>query len=208
MHDLLEGILPLVISKMILHFIKRKFFTLDQLNNKIKNFKYGYREVVNKPCSIDYKQLINGKINQTAAQMWLLAVNLPIMISSFIDESDSVWHCFTVLLRICRLVFLDSISQFQVYLLQDLIEQFLIEQKENFFQSYKKNDPKSVLKSVIRENGPPFRYWCMRYEAYHNICKRVAHHNCNFVNIAKSVAFHLQTVSCAAILNNEIFRDV
>ncbi|KAI9554867.1 hypothetical protein GHT06_020144 [Daphnia sinensis] len=172
MHDLLEGILPLVISKMILHFIKRKFFTLDQLNNKIKNFKYGYREIVNKPCSIDYKQLINGKINQTAAQMWLLAVNLPIMISSFIDESDSVW-CFTVLLRICRIVFLDSISQFQVYLLQELIEEFVIEYKENFFQSYKENDPKSVL-VFIKLLGPLKPFWCMRLEpstAISSLCK-------------------------------------
>ena len=61
--------------------------------------------------------------------------------------------------------------------------------------------------AIIRENGPPMRYWCMRYEAYHNICKRVAHVNCNFTNIAKSVAMHLQTVSCAAILNDNLFHS-
>jgi hypothetical protein len=210
MHDLLEGILPLVISKMILHFIKRKFFTLDQLNNKIKNFKYGYHEVVNKPCSIDRKQLINGKINQTASQMWLLAVNLPIMISSFIDESDSVWHCFTVLLRICRLVFLDSISQFQVYLLQDLIEEFLIEYKENFFQSYKKNDPKSVLKCRITPKmhhlvhyprfikllGPLKPFWCMRFEAKHSYFKSLQRKIKNFINPPFTLAMRHQQWQC------------
>jgi hypothetical protein len=108
------------------------------LNNEIENFKYGYCEIAEKPCSIDYKHLIEGKINQTAAQQWRLAINLPIMISRFIDEYDPVWHCFTVLLRICGLVFLDSISEFQVLLLEDLIEEFLVAYKNNFFQSYKK----------------------------------------------------------------------
>jgi hypothetical protein len=43
----------------------------------------------------------------------------------------------------------------------------------------------------------------MRFEAYHNICKHVALANCNFVNIADNVAYHLQTISCAAILNDK-----
>jgi hypothetical protein len=111
---------------------------LSQLNNEIEIFKYGYSEIADKPYSIDYKQLIKGKINQTAAQLRQLEINLPIMISSFIDEYDPVWHCFTVLLRICGLVFLDSISEFQVVLLEDLIEEFLVVHKNNFFQSYKK----------------------------------------------------------------------
>ncbi len=61
--------------------------------------------------------------------------------------------------------------------------------------------------AIIGESGPPLRYWCMRFEAFHNICKRVAHANCNFVNIAKSVAHHLQTVSCAAILYDKIITS-
>nr|CAH0100559.1 unnamed protein product [Daphnia galeata] len=138
------------------HF-ERVYGITDQLNNKIENFKYGYSEVADKPCSIEYKQLIGGKMSQTAAQLLLLAVNLPIMISSFIDEYDPVWHCFTVLLRICRLVFLDSISKFQVVLLEDLIEEFLVAYKDNFFQSYKKNNPKSVLKCRIT---PKSTIWC------------------------------------------------
>ncbi|KAK4006694.1 hypothetical protein OUZ56_011852 [Daphnia magna] len=53
--------------------------------------------------------------------------------------------------------------------------------------------------AVIRENGPPVRYWCMRFEAYHNIYKRVAHHNSNFVKIAKK-SKNLVVENASAIL--------
>lgn len=43
MHDLLERILPLVLSKLILHCFQRKYFTLVKLNDLIANFKYGHR---------------------------------------------------------------------------------------------------------------------------------------------------------------------
>jgi hypothetical protein len=33
---------------------------------------------------------------------------------------------------------------------------------------------------IIREQGPPMRYWCTRYEAYHNVGKRLAQANLNF----------------------------
>jgi hypothetical protein len=107
-HDILEGILPFVISKVIMYCIKSKFFTLKTLNHIIENFNYGHREVIDKPCTIDYSQLNKGKMNHSAVQIWLLAINLPLMIGNFIGESDPVWHCFTTLLQISRLIFLNQ----------------------------------------------------------------------------------------------------
>ncbi len=91
---------------------KSKFFKLKTLNHIIENFKYGHREFIDKPCAIEYSQLLLGKMNQSAVQIWLLAIYLPLMIGSFIDKTDPVWLCFITLLEICRLVFLESISDF------------------------------------------------------------------------------------------------
>jgi hypothetical protein len=110
MHDILEGILPLVISKLLMYCIKSKSFNLKTLNDIIENFKYKNREVIDKPSTIDYSQLKEGTMNKTAAQIWLLAILLPLKIGNFISESDPVWHCFTTLLQISRLIFLEPIS--------------------------------------------------------------------------------------------------
>jgi hypothetical protein len=133
MHDILEGILPLVISKVIMYCIKSNFFSLKTLNNIIEIFNYGHREVIDKPCPIDYSQLIKGKMNQSAVQIWLLAINLPLMIGNFIGESDPVWLCFTTLLQISRLIFLESISDLEIVKLELLIEEFCVDYKDIFF---------------------------------------------------------------------------
>lgn len=55
----------------------------------------------------------------------------------------------------------------------------------------------------ILENGPPTGHWCMRYESFHNIFKRMCHLNCNFINISKSVATHLQLFFCISVNEQE-----
>ena len=100
---------------------------------------FGHREVINKPSPITLTSLYSGDINQSASQLWLLSITFPLMVGALVDESDKAWHCFTVLLEICRIIFLESISHFQIEMLEQLIEEFLTAYKENFFQSYKKN---------------------------------------------------------------------
>ena len=139
MHDILEGIPPLVLSKLLLHCLQKKYFSLKKLNSKIEKFAYGHREVIDKPSPITLTSLHSGDINQSASQLWLLSITFPLMVGALVDESDKAWHCFTVLLEICRIIFLESISHFQIEMLEQLIEEFLTAYKENFFQSYKKN---------------------------------------------------------------------
>lgn len=55
-------------------------------------------------------------------------------------------------------------------------------------------------------HGSPIRYWCMRYEAFHNIVKRKAQLNFNFTNISKSIAHHLQSVFCANMQSDDGFK--
>lgn len=160
------------------------------------NFNYGHREVIDKPCTIDYSQLNKGKMNHSAVQIWLLAINLPLMIGNFIGESDPVWHCFTTLLQISRLIFLESISDFEIVKLGLLIEEFCVDYKVHFFQSYKRDDPKSKLKCsiipkmhhlvhyprFIKLLGPLHSFWCMRFEAKHSYFKQLQRKIKNFID--------------------------
>ncbi len=50
MHVLFEGVLPKVIKLMLNKFInEQKYFTLDTLNERVKNFAYGRAEARNRP---------------------------------------------------------------------------------------------------------------------------------------------------------------
>lgn len=49
MHDFLEGVVPLELGLILNHLIIKKYFTLAQLNYKIKKSKFGYHDSANKP---------------------------------------------------------------------------------------------------------------------------------------------------------------
>ena len=61
MHVLFEGVLSLEVRLMLKHFILEKFFTLDTLNSRIKNFAYGRKEAMNKPPKSFSSGHITGK---------------------------------------------------------------------------------------------------------------------------------------------------
>lgn len=210
MHDILEGLIPLILSKLIVHCIQKKYFTLNTLNDAIAKFKYGYREMVNKPCPISMSSLYSGKIDQSASQLWLMAINFPLIVGNLVDAGDETWHCFLLLLQISRLVFLDSISSSQLLILEQLIEEFIIAYKANFYQSYQKGN-KNYLKKCevtpkmhhlvhyprfIRLLGPLTSFWCMRFEAKHSYFKSLQRRIHNFINSPLTLATRHQQWQC------------
>lgn len=61
MHDLLEGVLQYECKEMLKIFInEEKYLTLDQLNERIKRFDYGYYNDKNRPSPISQQTLNNA----------------------------------------------------------------------------------------------------------------------------------------------------
>lgn len=199
-----------LMSKVLMYCITSQLFTLRTFNDIIIHFKYGHREVIDRPSAIEYSHLKAGTIHQSAVQTWLLAVTLPLMIGHFIDRGDPVWHCYITLLEICRLIFLDSISQFEIVKLELLIEELCMEYTEKFFQSYKRDDPKSKLKCkiipkmhhlvhyprYIRLLGPLHSFRCMRFEAKHSYFKQLQRKIKNFIDPPYTLSIRHQQWQC------------
>ena len=62
MHDILEGVLQSKVKEMLKVFIwEQKYFSLEQLNERIKNFDYGYYNDNNKPSTIAQQTLKGDK---------------------------------------------------------------------------------------------------------------------------------------------------
>lgn len=77
MHDILEGVGPKEIKFLLLHCVLSKFFTLDEYNEGLANFNYGYCDndrPVPVLCTTFSK---DTTICSSAAQMLTLFRNLP-----------------------------------------------------------------------------------------------------------------------------------
>jgi hypothetical protein len=71
MHDILEGVLQYECKEMLKIFIKEeKYFTLEQLNTRIKMFDYGYYNDLNKPSPILQRTL--GSENNSLRQKGII----------------------------------------------------------------------------------------------------------------------------------------
>ena len=68
MHDIFEGVVPYDV-KLILHYIiyVLKLITLADLNDRIKNFNYGFYDKKNKPCPVSLDKC-NTSLGQQASQ--------------------------------------------------------------------------------------------------------------------------------------------
>ena len=60
MHDILEGVLQYTTKEVLkVYILKKKFFSLECLNNRIAAFDYGYHNDKNKPAQILRKRLLS-----------------------------------------------------------------------------------------------------------------------------------------------------
>ena len=106
MHDILEGIAPLEIKKLLVHCIRsNKWFTLDEFNKTLLGFNYGYSDN-DKPTPIISTVLYadDKKLKSSASQMLLLLRILPFLIGDRIPENDECWKCFILLRKIIDIV--------------------------------------------------------------------------------------------------------
>ena len=83
MHDILQGIVHDELTHLLNHCLSSKYFKLNDLNECIMSFDYGYSESSNKPATIDSSSALTVRICQSASQMWLLSRCLPLLIGHF-----------------------------------------------------------------------------------------------------------------------------
>ena len=186
MHDILEGVIPYELKLLLVYYVtETKYFTLHQVNMRIVNYNYGYTVISDKPSKISDV----NHIRQSAAQMWLLASLLPLLIGDLVPKECEYWKCFITLLRICSIAAAWSVSSSTIDYLTVIIEEH--------HQLFKKLYPDVNIipkmhymvhyPSQIRKFGPLIYSWIIRYESKLRVLKRASRHG-NFKNICKTVA--------------------
>ena len=169
---------PYVVKCMLQYYIAKGSITVDVINSRLMEFRYGYSQVKDKPEPINPESLTDkpGKhIAKDAAKMWMLFRVLPFILHDIIDESHKPFEVFQLLMKISSLLLAPVLSCESVSLLQRMTAKFLTNFKNVFHKQitpkmhYLVHCPRLILLC-----GPLVRLWNMRFEAKHKDFKRIA----------------------------------
>jgi len=105
MHDLAKGICHYDMCYIIKHCVKCDYFTLDQLNNRIFVFNYGFIGKSYKPSFILQKHLDNLTLKMNATQTLCFVKYFGLLVGDLVPENDSFWLLYRLLREIIDIVF-------------------------------------------------------------------------------------------------------
>ena len=184
LHDSLEGLLSRGVKNIINHCMDLNLMSLTWLNSAIKDFDYGYSEKTVKPSPLRDDHLKeDGKLHQSASQLWCLATILPLILGDLVDVEDEKWEHFLTILEINRIVFSSEINKSQLPYLSSLISAYF----EGHIKFYGDLKPKDHFLSHYPDAwlqfGSIIDFTCFHGEANHQVLKRIMSLTGNYKNI-------------------------
>lgn len=208
MHDLLEGVLPLVMKLVICKAHNQKHITISELNDELKNVNIGKNDRRNKPVPLTEKLLGHSKIVGSASQKWCLFRLLPFLMAQHIPSDSPYWHVFLLCSEIVDIVMATKVRKDELAHLKLLIQEFLDKTTEVFGNvltpkcHYLIHYPRLILMY-----GPLRPLWCMRYESKHQYFKNIASKCRNFVNITLTLSNRHQMKQCWEFSSDRFLGD-
>jgi len=198
MHDIFCG--PIIIKLVLAHYVMElKFFKIQDFNDTLVSFNYGFVERKNKPSANFDERILNQKgntLNQKAMQIWCLLRAFPFLISDWVPKTDKHLQIILFLLKIMEIVFAPKVTINLMSYLKALITDFLQEFKKLFptLNVINKFHQLMHYPDCMLWSGPLQLYNCMRYEAKHNEIKVRAQIVNNFKNPSKTL---IRIVQCS-----------
>lgn len=190
LHDLLEGIVPVELALCLDILIKKKYFSLEELNRIVKQFPYKWKDRTNCPQGIPPNLTARKTIGGNAHENWCLLRLLPLMIGPKVSEEEQAWQLLMTLKDVVELV-MSSIHTDQSI---GYLESLIAEHRHRFSSVFphEKLIPKHHFiehyPQLIKAFGPLVSLWTMRFEAKHSFFKKIVRQTSCFRNILKSMA--------------------
>ena len=200
MHDLYEGVVPYHLSLLLNYCVHEKFFTLEELNQRI-----GATDFLNtKPCLIDPNICrTESKVKQSASQMMTLCREFPLLIADNIPENDPHWQEFLLLLKICSIAIAPTCTYDLIAYLRIIIDEYLSTFRGLY--PHKTLIPKQHYMihypSQMEKFGPLINSWTMRQESKLSFVKRASRFS-NYKNVPKTIARRHQFWLCYQMHSN------
>lgn len=205
LHDFFEGVIPFILKIVLREYVVNHpamGFSAEVVNKRIENYVYPSMDSSNRPSPRFTDELLRkfGDYNtkQRGAQNFCLARLFGLMFGDLIPPNNSHFKLISTLIKILESVMSPIISVGHHLVLESLVEEIFYDFNQLFpdLEPINKFHHMVHYSEFMRTFGPPTRYWCMRYESFHNIVKKRAQASCNFINISKTVANHIQSKVC------------
>lgn len=196
MHDLTEGVIPLVFKNLFEFCFESKIFKFEELKILCNYYSFPKEFQRNKPSSIS---MTRQHLGQNSSQTKCLMLNLPFILYKYRNNSEfrKVWICVQQIIRIFQMVHTLKFKKTMLNELKDLISDFLKNLKEIFKIAL---TPKlhylTHYATVMEKMGSLTYMSMMRYEAKHSELKKIAQRVKNFRNINKTIAISHQEAMC------------
>jgi hypothetical protein len=203
MHDIFEGICRYDLSQILLHYIyEAKFFTLEELNNRLSRFDFGLENGVNRPPSLKKDKLKNYRLGFSSSETIYFVKYLGLLIGNLIPKDDKYWDLYVSLRAIIDILLARSITTADIEYLNVLITEHLEIYIQLFGKTLKLKFHNMLhYHRAIKRFGPLINIWCMRFEANHQKLKQYARITSN-VNLPLSLVQKNQLM-----LNDRILKE-
>lgn len=209
MHDLLEGICQFDLGKLFYQFIHvDNFFTLEQLNNYIRAFDYGYSK--NKPTEILDFQIKKKKLKMSSSEMLCLIRYIPLIIGPLIPDkrNNKHWQLLLQLHELVEKLVSPSFTSDEHSVLRLQISDYLRLLQELFPHSFKPKHHFLVhYVTVLLLCGPFWKFCSMRFEQKNQEAKKTSKTTLSRVNIARTIAIKHQLILNYRLLMNETVEN-
>lgn len=207
-HDNFEGVICDVMTIVIKHCVTEGYFSLENLNEQIKLFKFSEVDKGNKPSKVN-QTLRKFSVKQSAAQNWCLVRHLPILVGDSIPLHDEKWECLLRLLDMLFYVCAPAFDRGHILVMADVIEEF--------HESYRSCFPELSVKPIFHYTlhylhlislfGPLCQLQTLRFEGKHNYFNELVFRTKNRQNMCKSLAERHQYYQCTFNTGNSFLSD-
>lgn len=200
MHDVNEGVIAYTLHDLFNLLIKLKILSLGELQKRIRDFNYGSTFKTDKPSLINVDK---HNLNQNAAQLYCLMVNMPFIFIDLKDKIAPYWKPIETLLQCMQIIYSPVITESDIKQLETHIQEHLKSVIEIFGRNL---TPKHHFllhyPECIRRMGPVIHLWTMRLESKHKVFTEIARRKMNFINLPKTLAFEHQERFCQTLVRS------
>ncbi|XP_055704422.1 uncharacterized protein LOC129802539 isoform X1 [Phlebotomus papatasi] len=208
MHDLYLGVCKYDLCHVLNYFIfEKKYFTLDELNDRKQNFPYGTYFSNNKSSPIRKNDITKKNLKMNAAEVKTFTHFILLMIGNFVKASDPVHKFLVVLIKILDIVHLSKFDEVTLDKLANLIADHNQMYIDLFNDTLKpKHHHLLHYVNIIKNSGPLTALWCFRFEAKHQVFKKYAQSVTSRINICYTLAIKTGMIFANSLLNNDFFH--
>jgi hypothetical protein len=207
MHDIHEGVCPVNIECMMCDFKENKQYSVEELNEDLRKYKYGKYDGENKVPYDLFTEKCTFRLS--ARDMSTFVRIFPLICGERLKNNVKYLH-FLKLLEIMRNLYAEAFDETSINALADQIDTYLTEFKMHYpdVPLKPKHHFLTHYPNLIRKFGPPRAYCTIRFESKHSYFKSVEQATNNHRNLYYSLAQRHQGLQLYHLLSPNYFIEL